>query len=588
MDPIELIGQLLQLGLVIYRQVDQAKANKTQFKRLANRIKIILDALSGLTEVKDSANFRSGLTLLEAVLTETTAYLEQFISQKWFKRVLKAGADKEKFVELNEQLEKAMQNLSLGMNVQQVMNRTEDREDQRKDTEALQLMQEEILRLNQEELEAIQALQKASEAHTIIMQQQFESMRLQLGLLLKGDRGEPKTPVDRHFLVAFHEILFDRVIGEGSFGTVYAGRWQGQPVAIKTMRGIATKADQEEFIRETQIMSRLRSRWITQFYGLCLEPTRQCLLMEYMERGSLFSRLGDDPLSPDQQRSIALDIVRGLSYLHAQGIIHGDLKSANVLLDSNYQAKLTDFGLSHTRASSIVAVGKQSQAIQWMAPELFQRGGALTAETDRFSYGTILWEMVTGRRPFEHFEGNIVKHLLEGGREEIPPSLPAVYQTLIRKCWDADPSKRPALEEVISVLEAYQPRPPSPTPEEWYAQAQQHEEAKLYDQARESFYRAAQKGHMRAKTSYAFMLVRGLGGLPDKGQAYQWFERGAQEGHDRAQYNLGQMLEYGDGVEKDLNQALFWYRKAHEQSYPNADKKVQRVSEKLAAIKQIQ
>ncbi len=578
MDPIDIIQKLVNLSLAIYTQVEKAKANKTQFKRLAERIKIILDALQGLDKIADSTHFRSGLALLEEVVKETQEYLNFFASTKWFKRVLKAGSDKEKFEELNQKLEQAMRYLSLGLDVQQVMNREADRDDQRRDTEELKAMQDEIVRLNQAELEAIQELKQ----HALIAQQQMASMHQQMKLLLMGDKHAVKLPVDSHLLVAFHEILFDHVIGQGSFGTVYYGRWQSQPVAIKTVQGVTTPADHKEFIREAQIMSRLRSRWITQFYGVCLEPTRHCLLMEYMEHGSLFSRLEHTALDPEQQRSVALDVARGLLYLHTQGVVHGDLKSANVLLDRHHQAKLTDFGLSHTRASSIASMGQKSQAVQWMAPELFKRGGELTAAADRFSYGMVLWEIVTGQRPFDGFDGDVAQHLLQGGREIIPSMVPAIYRDFIVRCWDKDPDKRPPLEEIIGALEGYRPRPPSPTAEEWYVQAQRHEEARLYDQARESFYRAAQKNHTRAKTSYAFMLVRGLGGPADKDQARQWFERGAQEGHDRAQYNLGQMLEYADGVQKDLNKTLFWYKQADAQGYVDAAKRVQRVTEKLA------
>src|SRR5665213_3043395 len=173
------------------------------------------------------------------------------------------------------------------------------------------------------------------------------------------------------------ELKLGKELGRGGFGVVYQGTWRHTDVAVKQllMDKISPEAA-EEFETESQIMAQLRFPNIVQFYGFCMSPT-YCIVMEYMPNGSLFSVLrSNKPLEWPLRFRIAVDVAKGLSFLHHENILHRDIKSLNVLLDENYKAKLTDFGLSKVKAetkSHATATKTNNKdsvgTVQWMAPE---------------------------------------------------------------------------------------------------------------------------------------------------------------------------------------------------------------------------
>src|SRR5690349_2449171 len=154
-------------------------------------------------------------------------------------------------------------------------------------------------------------------------------------------------------LVNYQDIVFGKVLGSGGFGEVYHGTWRHNDVAVKKllMKNI-TPESAHEFETESQIMARLRSPNIVQFYGYAIEPER-CIVMEYCPNGSLFSVLQNKkPLEWSIRINIALGATKGLSFLHEERILHRDIKSLNILLTAHFEAKLTDFGLSKLKAET--------------------------------------------------------------------------------------------------------------------------------------------------------------------------------------------------------------------------------------------
>lgn len=580
-EPMEAIQIICSITKAIYDQVQSVKANKAQCQRLYQRIDTITQTLRGLDQIPDSDQFRQGLNDLQICLEGCQAFIQQFIDKHWFKLVLRAGAYQGRFTELNKQLKSAMSLLNLGLSVQRIINREQDKQDQEEDYQNILGNQEEIIRLNQEELKHIQNLKMHQQKQDEILLQQFQSMRLQIKQL-NVSKPQPKSPIDPHFAIPYFDIMFDNVIGEGSFGTVYLGRWCEQPVAIKTLEGQLTSEDREQFIREVNIMSRLRNRSITQFYGVCLESGRMCLVMEYMSMGSLYDVLGKITLNPDQQHRIALGVARGLHYLHNQGVLHRDLKSANVLIDDTWSAKLADFGLSKIKSASIMTIKKRSNAIQWMAPESLTRRPVYTEKSDIYSYGVILWEIMTGKRPYEGLtEENILDHIRQGKREEIPQTIAAVYAEIIHRCWLENPNERPSLTEIIRKIENYEVKTSSLTGEDLYKQGLAHEKRGAFTEAFTSYKESANKGYVRALTNLGMFALKGQGCERDKKESHKLFLESAKQGHARAQYNLAEMLRRGDGIKKDEAQALHWYQQAAQQGDQKAQEKSVQLSTKI-------
>jgi Protein tyrosine and serine/threonine kinase/Sel1 repeat len=571
-----LVYDIFHIVKSIYDQVQQVKANRVQCQRLYERIALATHSLKSLESIPENEHYRLGLLTLKKSLEQCLPFIRQFVDQRWFVQVLKAGTAKGRFAELNDNIYKAIQQLGLGIQAQQLIDHKQDKKDQAADYAALVEKQDEVIQLNQTLHKQIQQLQVQQMEQAKILAEQAASMKLQIRFL--DVRKAPQKPLwDPHFMVRYYELAFDRKLSESGFSKTYVGKWGGQVVVIKTLEGAFTDNDQAQFVREIQIMSRLHHPNITTLYGATLELNHPCLVMEYLE-SSLFDML-ERALTPEQQKSIALDIASGLHYLHDQGVIHRYLKSTNILLNAQGQAKLADFCLAKIQTGSIqtAVVAKQSQAIEWLAPECL-RGEVPTVSSDIYSFGIILWEISTNQRCHTKLDSDSV---LSGKREDIPPSVPDVLANLIRRCWHQDPSQRPPIAEVIQTLENY--NTPTLTAEACYEQGLHYDETKQYAKAFAAYQQAEAKGYYKACANLGLFLVKGWGVSQDKQAGYQCFLKGAEQGHPRAMFNLATMLENGDGVEKDLSKALEWYEKAAQMGDEKAKAKCQKLQIGLAA-----
>ena len=454
-EPTEAIQYIYTLCKLIYDHVQVVKGNQAQCQRLAERVqKIVLPAVQGLEKIKDCTQFKGGLNAICTCLAECESFIKSYTdSNKLYKYLLRTGTYKEKFEELNMDLQKAMQQLNLGLNAQQIINREQDKQDQEKDYSTLIKQQDEIINLIQGGMQRLEMQQH--EQHEITMQQ-FRSLKAQFAAH-DIHKVPLKPPIDPKLLVPYYDLAFDKKIGEGSFGKIYLGKWNEQLVVIK-MINVTAEDEKEQFIREVNIMSRLRNANIVQFYGACLEPSRCCIVMDYLQRGSLYDLLlgnNNNYLTLEQQKQIAFDIACGLHYLHSQNVLHRDFKSANILLTQHWQAKITDFGLAKTRAASIKSINQRSQAIEWLAPECFKPHEPYTEKSDIYSFGIILWEIFTGQQPYKNINKNkLIDYIAAGNRENIPNTVPPLYAELIKICWYDDPSARPDLPMIIQKLQS--------------------------------------------------------------------------------------------------------------------------------------
>ncbi|CAL8345702.1 unnamed protein product [Merluccius merluccius] len=254
------------------------------------------------------------------------------------------------------------------------------------------------------------------------------------------------------FVQIKHEDLrFHENCGGGSFGSVYRAHWisQDKEVAVKKLLKIE---------KEAEILSVLSHKNIIQFYGAVLESPNYGIVTEYASGGSLYEYLSSDQseeMDMEQIMTWAIQMAKGMHYLHAEApvkVIHRDLKSRNVVMTADRVLKICDFGaskfLSHTTHMTVVGT------FPWMAPEVIQ--SLPVSETcDTYSYGVVLWEMLTREVPFKGFEGLQVAWLVVEKQERltIPTSCPASFAELMRKCWQADPKERPLFKQVLMMLE---------------------------------------------------------------------------------------------------------------------------------------
>jgi len=225
----------------------------------------------------------------------------------------------------------------------------------------------------------------------------------------------------------------------------------------------------ESFARELSLLKRLRSNRIVLFMGACLGPPDLCLVTEYLPRGSLHDLLHRKKKLPKGRRllQMARDIAEGCAYLHAERIVHRDLKASNLLLDENYRVKVADFGLSRIRPGSVEALPTASWAgtIAYMAPEILRGDSGCTEGSDIYSFGVVLWEMVTGHLPWRGLESWQVMQRMGTMGESLPvPAAnseeshlcPPALLELMAACLDHQHVKRPTFQEVLIQLDAIQ------------------------------------------------------------------------------------------------------------------------------------
>lgn len=285
--------------------------------------------------------------------------------------------------------------------------------------------------------------------------------------------------------VATRNFRPDSLLGEGGFGCVFKG-WvdehgtapvkpgTGLTVAVKTLNRNSLQGH-NEWLAEVYYLGQLYHPNLVKLVGFCIEDDQRLLVYEFMQRGSLENHLfrrGALPLSWDTRMKVALGAAEGLAFLHGRqkAVIYRDFKTSNILLDADYNSKLSDFGLakdgpdgdkSHVSTRVMGTYG-------YAAPE-YVMTGHLTARSDVYSFGVVLLEILTGRRSMDKSRPSGEHNLVEWARPYfsekkkvfrlIDPRLgqyseKGAYKAanLAFRCLSRDPRLRPMMPEVVQTL----------------------------------------------------------------------------------------------------------------------------------------
>src|SRR5271170_2812667 len=194
------------------------------------------------------------------------------------------------------------------------------------------------------------------------------------------------------------------IIGEGTFGRVYRARDRrlARPVAVKVIKPwwAEDSAWVERFQHEAQLLARVNDPGIVQVFDFGHAEEGPYYVAELVEGESLSDRLRRGPLPPEQARGVAAQLCGALGSAHRQGVLHCDVKPANVMLTPDGRVKVGDFGVARlAEATSRAATGTVVGTPRYMSPEQ-ARGITTTAATDVYSAGIVLYEMLAGRPPF--------------------------------------------------------------------------------------------------------------------------------------------------------------------------------------------
>jgi serine/threonine protein kinase len=315
--------------------------------------------------------------------------------------------------------------------------------------------------------------------------------------------------------VKYEEIKIEDKIGEGSFGEVFKASFRGAQVALKKLRNPMfmqlTTDDIEEFRKEAYMMSRLRHPNIVLVMGISvveLETRRHvsvdmddvaideesngrkdnkakktlCILTEYLEQGSLADILYGPKRIPSEVWTYELVLIcaiqaaKGMLYLHSQTppICHRDLKSSNLVVDNHWVVKVTDFGMSRivpeSSAGENVNPGLERPSFfnqdlemtsnlgttAWCAPEIFtpSEKARYSLPVDVYSFGMVLWELWERKRPYEELPSrfDVIDAIKAGNRPVISDNCPTGLMSLIQRCWQYEPSRRPKFSYIVRYL----------------------------------------------------------------------------------------------------------------------------------------
>ncbi|VVA27344.1 PREDICTED: inactive kinase [Prunus dulcis] len=262
-----------------------------------------------------------------------------------------------------------------------------------------------------------------------------------------------------------------KFLSEGGFGSVYKGDLNGLKIAVKQHKNASCQGE-KEFESEVHVLSKARHENLVMLLGSCSEGNQRLLVYEYVCNGSLDKHLSNHsrrPLSWDKKIKIAIGAARGLQYLHANNIIHRDVRPNNILVTHDYESLLGDFGLARSQHEDSDRTSDTTRVVGtlgYLAPE-YAENGKVSTKTDVYAFGVILLQLITGMRPTDKKLGG--KSLVGWARpllkERNYPDLidprnvdcHDVHQLywmvrVAEKCLSRDPHKRLTMDTVVNAL----------------------------------------------------------------------------------------------------------------------------------------
>ncbi|KAF8130910.1 kinase-like domain-containing protein [Mycena galopus ATCC 62051] len=265
----------------------------------------------------------------------------------------------------------------------------------------------------------------------------------------------------------------------GGFGDIYCAAYGTQVVALKSMRAVQFLRGSDlrdirlKFCREALLWKDLQHPHILPFWGIDGDsfPSSLCMVLPWMEHGTVMHYLKQH--GHENVDKLLYEIAQGLQYLHSRGIVHGDLRGTNILINQDCSACLADFGLSIFSDATVTISTTRAGSRYWMAPELLDPGRfgmkfARTTATDVYAFGCVCFELYTGRPPFGSLpEPAALVKVVTGKRPERPTGSPAMTDSLwahVTTCWAQKPIARPVTEIVVQRMTSPIPRWGSPSP----------------------------------------------------------------------------------------------------------------------------
>jgi len=259
--------------------------------------------------------------------------------------------------------------------------------------------------------------------------------------------------------IKYDEIEIQSELGRGGYGVVFQGIWRKQQVAVKQLlnANLLSEEDFNNFFAEARIMAELRPHTnVQQLFGVCNDPV--ALVTKFYENGSLTDYMKHNQLSIQIQFKIIKGMTAGMLHLENERLVHRDLAARNILLNSQFEAIVADFGYARVLESNYPATTNSDIGpIRWMAPESIIKR-TYSSKSDVWAWGTTVWEIQTGgQHPFSDItDGDVIIQVNSGKTSnylKFPSNTPKKLINLVKQCWNLEPSSRPSFQTLFEQVE---------------------------------------------------------------------------------------------------------------------------------------
>ncbi|XP_049929363.1 mixed lineage kinase domain-like protein isoform X2 [Epinephelus moara] len=467
---MDVIEPILSIASEIYGLVEKVKANKKRCRRVCDRVNALVELVRSIKQMGQgqiSADVERPLKELSVTLKLAQDLIETYTKATWVRRVLDSGSHEDEFKTVNRRLNDAFQVLSGALQVEQgnmlrkvfELSSKEDEVDGKEDDAELQKLLKEFQKEQQEKMEA--------------MIKEFESVRNNVEKIV-AILNKPRAIDEDIRMIKPHELDYGE--SKKPFMTtetseVYKGQFKKFPVAIKRYIDPLNTNPREVrkiFEKEVETMKRFESHNILRMFGICVQnengPHPEFLLiMEYCEKGSLRQVLdkSGSSLSWITKVRMCRDAARGLYALHQaeeKSKVHGCITSSKFLVTEGDEVKLGGFELAKTETSlrKPKKTKEKDRTLSYTSPEMLKDINlGYSKESEIYSFGIVLWEVATSRRPFEGLENQDIYQKVGKEKYQEPlPECPKGLPLVINSCRDCDSFQRPSAGVLVDQLQS--------------------------------------------------------------------------------------------------------------------------------------
>ncbi|XP_075997022.1 mixed lineage kinase domain-like protein [Genypterus blacodes] len=452
---MEFVEPIFSLAKEIYSLSEKVKANKEQSQRVARRVNAMVDSVRKIDQ-KKIKNVEKPLKELRSTLISAKELIEKFTSTTRLLRIMKVNRYRDDFNGVNERLDDAIQALSLNVVIER-----NDEVDGLKDAEELMKFFKADFLKKQAELTELQEVKDN-------LEKELSSFKDPATTALTGIKD-----------IKPEELTIEiKPIQEGLSSQLYKAEYGGFTVAVKRFINQTDLSElQSDFRREAANLKRFASPNVLRLYGICIkeELGEFLIVMEYCERGTLREFLNGQPNLPWPLKGrMCLDAAQGLNRLHRQELqekskVVTNINSSSFLVDQDNRVKLGGLELAKTLTSlqrnNTTDQSKKNSSMCYICPEkMNDRSLKYSKEWEMYSFGIILWEIATGKKPFQGCQGREIYKKVQNKetfQEPLPDDCPPPLAELINACRAYDPFHRPIsgvlvdkLRSVVGQMEA--------------------------------------------------------------------------------------------------------------------------------------